>query len=183
MPPDDNRTTVMLVDAEEIGLESDLHLELPESSSFDLSLIDHDSQECRIVTIGELRESYVDSNIVRIGSLRPDPWTLDPAQLDQQELEIEYSDGRSFSLPLGRISMEPGRRTTTYMKVDGISFAVDDTGNILFDRTNTPVLSVTRQDFHEQLRGMAEVRLEIATITFIFSQIIAGNSQLDGLTL
>lgn len=182
MPDNDDREEerqrprVFLVDAETIGLEDDLHLEMPTSTSFNFSLIDHDNKECRGVTEDEIRPFYVDNEIATIGPVQPDPWTLSPDDIDKQELRITYTDGRELGYRLGDISKEPGSATTMFSQVDGIVFPIDEDGRFLMDATNTPLLSAVRRDFHAQLAQMAEDRLELAFIVAAFAQIIGLNS-------
>lgn len=181
MPDDDHeeerqRPRVFLIDAETIGLKDELHLEMPSSTSFNFSLIDHDNRECRGVTEDEIRPFYVDNEIDSIGPLRPDPWTLSADEIDKQELRITYADGRELGYRLGDISKEGGSPTTLFSQVEGIVFPIDESGNFLMDATNTPLLSAIRRDFHAQLAQMMEERLEVAFITAAFAQIIGLNS-------
>lgn len=167
---------VSLIEMQEI--DSDLRLQLPESSSVGLSLIDHDNQECRTIHIDEIRDSYVDSNIVVIGSLRPELWSLSHELLDQELLKVEYSDGRSLWFPLGTISMESAHRSRTYKKINGTTYAVEG-DRFLLDATHTPRLAETRKEFHEILTTISEKRLEVTAVGAIFGKILSGNVNMD----
>ena len=155
--------------------DQNLRLQLPESSAFNFTLIDHDNQECRVIHIDELRDSYVDNNLVEIGSLRPEMWSLSHEHLDKQELKVTYSDGRTAQFPLGLIGLASSHRSTTYEKKNGVSYAVDASGMPLLDATHTPRLAETRKEFHEILTTVSENRLEVTAIGAVFGKILAGN--------
>ena len=124
---------------------------------------------------------YVDNNISAIEPLQPDPWTLDPVQIDGQDLRITYSTGAHFALRLGMINVEGGGARADFRKSGGVIFAIDAAGNALFDPVNTPRLAAIRLNVHDQLRQRAEERLLIAEVTFVFVTAVANLGRAGGL--
>lgn len=167
------KVSISLIDAQDLALKPH-DLELPEVDERFFPLIDHDARECRNIGKVELAESYVDQNIIRIEPVQPDPWTLDPASIDKQDLAITYLSGASLGIPLGSIDISTGSGflATSYIKSEGIIFPVDKGGRLLMDATNTPNLSSVRLDMHAQLAERSEKRLEVALIVAIFGKIL-----------
>ena len=168
------KVRITLVDAQDFALEPH-ELELPEVEEHFYPLTDHDARECRNIGRDELAESYVDQNIVRIEPMQPDPWTLDPASIDKQDLGITYRNDASLGIRLGSIDISGGPVARSFIKSEGIIFPVDEGGRLLMDATNTPILSAVRRDLHEQLAGRSEKRLEIAQLVAAFANIISLN--------
>ncbi len=168
-------TTVRLVDVEHTGITLDTDIKLPTLKARQYILNDDDAKECRIIHKDELFSTHVDNNILSIEPLQPDPWTLSPDFLDKQDLEITYSDGRTLSIRLGEISKERGHETFTYLKTQGISFPIDDSGRLLMNAANTPRLSNVRFTMHEVLRTRSKERLELVAIGAAFGMIIGKN--------
>ena len=179
MPEDNNKVTVFIMDAELLGLEDELHLEMPTLAPLEFSLIDHDNQECRIVSKEEIRPLHVDNEIDFIDQLHPSPWTLSIVDIDQQMLHITYNDGRTLGITLGHVGKQRKdfNPTRFYRQIEGIVFPIDENGNLLMDMTNAPLLSALRSDIHLQLRNMMKTRLEIAEITAIFAGAISNLGQ------
>jgi hypothetical protein len=162
-----------LVDADDIGLPPVEGLDLPQVETRTFALTDDDAGECRTIDEVELAASYVDNNIVAIEPLQPDPWTLDPASIDNQDLQVTYASGARFATKLGSINMNSGPTRYDLRKSGGLIFPVDSSGNPLFDATNTPRLAAIRWSFLEQLRQRSEERLEIAEIVNAFAGAIS----------
>lgn len=168
-------TTVRFINVENTRIFPDPDIKLPTIEPRQYMVNDHDAKECRIIHKDELLSTHVDNNILSIEPLQPNPWTLSPDFLDKQELKITYSDGRTLSIRLGKISKERGRGTFTYLKTQGISFPIDDSGRLLMNAANTPRLSNVRFTMHEVLRTRSNQRLEVVAIGAAFGMIIGKN--------
>ncbi len=171
------KSNAKIIDIQELLDSADPSIELPtiirEPSEFTLE--DHDELASRIVGKEELMLSHVDSNIKSIAPLQADPWTLSRESIDSQEIKITYFDGRKASIRLGEISKNRGRHTSNYIKINGISFPLDDNGALLMNGENTPVLSNLRFTFHAALRTESTKRLEVISIAAAFGAIIGRN--------
>lgn len=161
-----------LVDADAIGLPDVPGLDLP-TIEHTYALLDDDASNCRNIGQAELEASYVDNHIVLVEPVQPDPWTLDPASIDSQDLRLVYADLRRYAVRLGSIDVGSGAVPHQYRKAGGIIVPVEAGGLPVLNATNTPRLAALRLNLHEQLRQRAADRLEIAELVSVFAGAIS----------
>lgn len=145
-------------------------LELPTVESHTYMLLDDDEKVCRVISEGELEESYVDNNIHTFRLQVVDWLTLD---VDKKDVNIVYFSGARTSLLLGSIAFGAGRRAEQYAKVKGVIYPIDDSGALLLNATNTPRLVAMRTWYHKEAKRVNDERIQIAEMVHRFGQAIS----------
>ena len=110
----------------------------------------------------ELRAAYVDSNIDTFQLLQDVSWlTLD---VDNQYVNVKYTNGASTTLLLGSIDYGASVRTEQYGQSSGIIYPIDADGNLVLNATNTPSLKAMRVWYNSEAKRINDQRLQIAEI-------------------
>ncbi len=119
---------------------------------------------------------YVDNNIVAL-SIQPDAWTL---EIDNEQLNLWYSAGNEFQLPLGTILDSWDGPSKLVQMSNGLIASADHNLQPMFNAFTTPRLRWIRWDLHRRIQELAEQRLELAELVAAFATIIGAYGGLDG---
>jgi hypothetical protein len=144
-------------------------LNLPTIENRTYVLVDDDARVCRVIDQDELDASYVDNHIATF-KLRDVNWlTLD---VDNQFVDITYTNGNTTSLLLGSISYSGGVRTDQYGQTGGVIYPIDAGGNLQLNATNTPQLVAMRVWYYNEAKRVNDERIQIAEIVHAFADVI-----------
>jgi predicted dehydrogenase len=146
-------------------------------------LLDDDAKTCRIIGDDEFNASYVEQNIKSYVLDGIETWPAVPNP-DNHNVILTYTSGSTNSIALNSISLDPGPAPAQYYKTGGIIIPIDETGNALFDATNTPNLTYIRNQYWDMARRLVENNLFMAEMVATFASAVAGggNQNASGLT-
>jgi hypothetical protein len=106
-------------------------------------VIDNDAKTCRMADATEFDETYVDKNIATFHLQDFSPFE---ESLDNENLIVDYSSGTEASIRFGLIdNTGSGSATDLYAKSGGLIYPIDESGTVVLNKTNTPVLAATRE--------------------------------------
>jgi hypothetical protein len=113
-----------------------------------------------VLSEDELRAVYVDS-IIDTFQLQDVSWlTLD---VDNQYVNVKYTNGASTTLLLGSIYYGAPVHTEQYGQSSGIIYPIDADGNLVLNATN-PNLRAMRVWYNSEAKRINDQRLQIAEI-------------------
>jgi hypothetical protein len=129
-------------------------------------VIDNDAKTCRMADATEFNETYVDKNIAtfRLQDFSPFEETL-----DNENLIATYSSGAQATIRFGLIDVNAsGSPTDLFAKSDGLIYPIDESGSLVLNKTNTPVLAATRAKILEQWEQAGEDNVKMAELVEAF---------------
>ena len=109
----------------------------------------------------ELRAAYIDSNIDTF-QLQDVSWLT--LEVDNQYVNVKYTNGASTTLLLGSIYYGAPVRTEQYGQSSGIIYPIDADGNLVLNATNTPNIKAMRVCYNSEAKRINYQRLQIAEI-------------------
>jgi hypothetical protein len=140
-------------------------------------LIDNDAKTCRMADATEFNQTYVDKNIELF---RLQDFSPFEESLDNENLIATYSSGAVASIRFGLIDVNAsGSPTDIFAKSDGLIYPIDESGSLVLNKTNTPVLAATRAKILEQWEQAGEDNVKMAELVNHF--VTAGIAPVSGL--
>jgi hypothetical protein len=135
-------------------------------------LIDNDAQNCRVIQEDEFDASFVDKNIktYKLDGIESWPQVPNP---DKHNVILAYDSGTQATVLVGSISLDNGPQPDQYAKSGGVIYPIDQSGNLLFDATNTPNLSYIRQHYWDMVAQKTATDLLFAEIVASFASAVS----------
>ena len=149
------------------------NLDLPTVDPKTYILIDNDAQNCRVIQEDEFDASFVDQNIktYKLDGIESWPQVPNP---DKHNVILSYNSGTQATVLVGSISLDNGPQPDQYAKSSGVIYPIDQSGNLLFDATNTPNLSYIRQHYWDMVAQKTATDLLFAEIVASFASAVSG---------
>lgn len=143
-------------------------------------VIDNDAKTCRMADATEFNQTYVDKNIE---TFRLQDFSPFEESLDNENLIATYASGAVATIRFGLIDVNAsGSPTDLYAKSDGLIYPIDESGSLVLNKTNTPVLAATRAKILEEWEQAGEDNVKMAELVEAFVKNgIAPVSGLDGI--